>query len=136
MIFLVLNYTSLLIILYDTLGYLAKFSNEETDNKSDRIKNDYKRLVYAWAFYLYFYYLEHESGLYGPDSFLADVFLLIFPILRILISLPITGISGLLAKNIFEDKSLHDIISKIRSFAEYSSQESSSVDKKEYTKSN
>lgn len=114
MIVEILNFLSLSIIIYDTLGYLANYANKASN---DKIKADYSRLIYTWVFYLSIKYLGCATCLTDPECFLGGIFALVFAVARLLIALPITGIRALLTKRIIEDELLCNLLAKIKNCA-------------------
>lgn len=118
MIAQILNFLSLSIILYDTLGYLANYANKSS---SDKIKSDYSRLVYTWVFYLSIKYIECTTCLSDPGFYLGEMFALVFSIVRLFIALPVTGVRAVLTKQVIEDDLLYNLLSKMKSCASSSS---------------
>lgn len=87
MIVEILNILSSIFIMYDTVGYIAKYSNKD----NDKAKEDYNRLILTWVFF------AAVRGIgcltYCPDSecFLADVTAFILAVVKLYLALPITG---------------------------------------------
>jgi hypothetical protein len=114
MIVEILNFLSLSIIIYDTLGYLANYANKASN---DKIKADYSRLIYTWVFYLSIKYLGCTTCLTDPECFLGGIFALVFAVVRLLVALPITGVRAILTKKIIEDELLCNLLAKVKSCA-------------------
>ncbi len=114
MIVELLNFLSLSIIIYDTLGYLANYANK---GSNDKTKEDYSRLIYTWIFYLSIKYLGCVTCLTDPECFLGGIFALVFAIVRLLVALPITGVRAILTKRIIEDDLLGNLLAKVKGCA-------------------
>ncbi len=109
MITCLVNFLSLAIVLYDTLGYIVVYMNKEATEES---KNDYNRLIYTWVFYMSFKWLT--CYLACGECFISGILTVVFCVARLLIALPITGISNILRKTIIDDALLCKLISKAK----------------------
>mmetsp|Transcript_22974 Transcript_22974/g.23920 ORF Transcript_22974/g.23920 Transcript_22974/m.23920 type:complete len:138 (-) Transcript_22974:79-492(-) len=112
MIACLLNFLSLGILLYDTLGYIAVYLNKEP---TEEIKTDHNRLIHTWVFYLGLKYVSCYLGLGDSEFFLFEIIHLVLALVRLLITLPITGLSRMFTKTLIEDALACKLLDKVRS---------------------
>jgi len=108
-----ISFLSLLFILYDTIGYITVHSNKEATEDS---KSDYVRLVRTWIFYIGVGWL---SCMFCPftqgEGYIAGLLALIFSFSKLLIALPVSGISLKLQKIIIDDSLVCKLVGKFTS---------------------
>ena len=106
----ILNTLSLLIIIYDTLGYLVNYA----DKTGEKTKTDYSRLIYTWVFYTSLKYLACCTGCTSTEFFLGNILSIVFAVVRLLVVLPVTGIRALLTTKVIEDGILNKAFASIK----------------------
>lgn len=88
MISAILTFIALFVLIFDTAGHIVFYSLKEA---TDKIKDDYNRLIYTWIFYLSICKVCCMSGLSDGEGYFASFFSLTFALLKLYIAIPITG---------------------------------------------
>lgn len=101
----ILNFVSILVLIYDTTGYIAKYLDKETDVA----KSDFRRLVHTWIFYASLQLLSCCLFSCECEGFFAGLFRLTSALLRLYVALPITGGASLFTTQFIDNA----IISKL-----------------------
>ena len=106
----IFNFLAIALVLYDTLGYIAIYSNK----KSEEQKQDYNRLIHTWTFYFSVQTISCCLGLSGGEGFFSSIIGLLFAVASLLISLPITGVARTLSKAFIDDVLLLKLFKQLK----------------------
>lgn len=106
----IFNFLAIALVLYDTLGHIAIYSNKQSEAQ----KVDYNRLIHTWTFYFSLQTISCCLGLSGGEGFLSNIIGLLFAVALLLISLPITGVAKTLSKAFIEDALLLKLFKQLK----------------------
>lgn len=105
----VLNFVSMVLLIYDTVGYIANYSKKED---KDNVKQDNGRLLHTWIFYFSLKTLCCYTCC--CEGYLSSMISLVISILLILLVLPVTGVNAILTQKIIEEGFFCNLLCKVK----------------------
>ena len=105
----ILNVVSMVLLIYDTLGYIANYSKKED---KDNVKEDNGRLLHTWIFYFSIKTISCYTCC--CEGYLSGILSLVVSIALLLLVLPITGVSGILTQKIVNEQFFCNMVCKLK----------------------